>query len=225
MTGKEREPTTMTTTESPTHDRSPTQPTNPDGNNQHTPVPAMFHHCNAVFDAMFQAAEAYWADLPGTHRPVKCSEATEQGMHVSPSATKVLVWEGFLTKLVGEELGLSTPYFSLVRNNLIAMQCIRQLQRGGGSSPSRWELLRPPNLEAFTTIREQTGSSYGAVSKHLQKHTAVGLATTTAQAASQAGRDNTRRIDSIEQTQAVLLDTLNSILAALETKGIEIELP
>jgi hypothetical protein len=59
-----------------------------------------------------------------------------------------LVYEGFLTKMF-RELELPTPYYTHVMRRLVAMGCAQQLSRGGGGSPSRWELLADPDIEMF----------------------------------------------------------------------------
>lgn len=61
----------------------------------------------------------------------------------------MIVWEGFLTRFVTEELHLSVPYYSSVTQALKRMGCIRQLRRGGGSSPSQWELITEPTEDLF----------------------------------------------------------------------------
>lgn len=61
----------------------------------------------------------------------------------------VLVYEGFLTRLITSKLNLSVPYYTSIRNRLIEMGCIRQLKRGGGSAPSQYEMIYEPSLEAF----------------------------------------------------------------------------
>lgn len=59
------------------------------------------------------------------------------------------VYEGFLTKLVVEECGLSQPYYTQVTRKLKGMDCIRMLRRGGGSTPSLWLLIQPPSIDLF----------------------------------------------------------------------------
>ena len=59
-----------------------------------------------------------------------------------------LVYEGFLTHLV-RDLNLPTPYFSKIRKELLRMECVVQLRRGGSTSPSRWLLVTPPTPELF----------------------------------------------------------------------------
>ena len=65
----------------------------------------------------------------------------------------LLVYEGFLTHLF-RDLGLPTPYFTSVMERLRAMGCVRQLGRGGGTSPSRWELIQDPDYEDFQRAEE-----------------------------------------------------------------------
>jgi len=61
---------------------------------------------------------------------------------------RIIVYEGFLTKLFAE-LGLSVPYYTTVMAALKVMGCAKQLRRGGSSTPSQWELRYEPNVEAF----------------------------------------------------------------------------
>lgn len=89
------------------------------------PMPQIYNHCVAVYKAM---------------------QKTAKPMEGARSRT---VWTGFLTKLIGEDCGLAVPYFSSVRNNLVAMGCIEQIARGGGTHPSTWELIREPTEELF----------------------------------------------------------------------------
>jgi hypothetical protein len=74
--------------------------------------------------------------------------ATAQSITEGGEARHALIWEGHTTKLF-RNLELPTPYYSSCLNRLADMRCIRQLSRGGGSAPSRWELLDDPSLEGF----------------------------------------------------------------------------
>ncbi len=58
------------------------------------------------------------------------------------------VYEGFLTGLFNE-LGLNTPYYTAVRNQLVNMDCMRLIKRGGGPTPSKWLLMQAPTIELF----------------------------------------------------------------------------
>jgi hypothetical protein len=61
----------------------------------------------------------------------------------------MVVWEGQLTKLIVKELNYSQPYYTFITGHLKRMGCIRMIRRGGGSSPSLWELIKEPNEEDF----------------------------------------------------------------------------
>lgn len=64
------------------------------------------------------------------------------------------VYEGFVTKLLTIELSIPVPYYGKVLRLLAAMGCIEQLQRGGGTSPSRWKLHKKPVIEDFNKVVE-----------------------------------------------------------------------
>lgn len=89
------------------------------------PVPAVFLHCQAVYEAMF-------------------AKATKQG--------DSMVYEGFLTKLVTVELRLSVPYYTTITRALKEMGCIKPLRRGGSTTESQWEVCYEPTLEAYKEI-------------------------------------------------------------------------
>lgn len=88
--------------------------------------PALFDHACKVYRTML-------------------SESTK----VEREGQELIVYEGFLTKLVTEKLALSVPYYTSLREALMRMGCIRQLKRGGGTAPSQWELIYEPTLDAF----------------------------------------------------------------------------
>lgn len=73
-----------------------------------------------------------------------------------------LIYEGHLTKLFAN-LQLPTPYYTTVMNHLKSMNCVEQLRRGGGNSPSRWVLIAEPNEEAFKSIENVRRRSHGKV--------------------------------------------------------------
>jgi len=89
-------------------------------------MPQIYNHCVTVYEAMKATAEVI----------------TDQG-------TPRRVWRGFLTKLINEDCGLAVPYYSAVRNNLVRMGCIEQINRGGGTHPSMWELIKNPTEQLF----------------------------------------------------------------------------
>jgi len=90
------------------------------------PLPAIYNHCLRAYETM----------------------RAQAGVRES-EGKRMLVWEGFLTRLLGDELNLPTPYYTSVRTHLVRMECVRQLQRGGGNSPSQWELVKKPTPELF----------------------------------------------------------------------------
>jgi hypothetical protein len=73
----------------------------------------------------------------------------------------MLVYEGMLTKLITSELNLSVPYYTSVLKALKRMGCLRQIRRGGGSSPSQWELLREPTRELFLNVQPRKTPKQG----------------------------------------------------------------
>jgi hypothetical protein len=93
--------------------------------------PKPFEHCLVVFETMKKSSKG--VRIEGDH---------------------AFVYEGFLTQLF-RELGMPTPYYTSVMRNLKAMGCVRQLSRGGGASPSKWELIREPTWELFEVIEEK----------------------------------------------------------------------
>jgi hypothetical protein len=102
--------------------------------------PALLEHCQTVYSRM--SAEALLVTM---------SDDSQQ-------ETEVLVYQGFLTKLF-VDVQLSIPYYTAVTSALISMDCIKQLRRGGGASPSQWALLREPNLELFIDKKDKAKAS------------------------------------------------------------------
>lgn len=96
----------------------------PDGD---TSPEAIFLHCQKVYKIMTEEAELKTDDL-------------EQ---------EILVWEGMFTALITQQANLSIPYYSKITKALKEMGCIRQLKRGGGTSPSQWELIKAPTLDLY----------------------------------------------------------------------------
>ena len=93
--------------------------------------PKLFLHCSAVFERM--RAEAKPTEIESMH---------------------ALVYEGFLTRLITQDLHLATPYYTSVMHMLKKMGCVRQLTRGGGPSPSTWELIQEPTWELYEAAEE-----------------------------------------------------------------------
>ncbi len=94
--------------------------------------PAMWKHCNTVYDAMLEESEL---------RVVFGEQHT--------------IWEGYFTKLF-RRLHLTVPMYSTVTKELMGMGCIRQLRRGGGPAKSVWLMLKAPNLTDFNSVKAQS---------------------------------------------------------------------
>ena len=60
------------------------------------------------------------------------------------------IYRGFLSKLLQQELGLPVSYYSKLKTVLEDQGCIIQQRRGGGTSPSEWKLVFPPDHTAFS---------------------------------------------------------------------------
>lgn len=101
--------------------------------------PALFDHCVKTYQAMLREAQAVVTMAP--------ADGTD------PQQGQIIVYEGFLTQLVTSKLNLSVPYYTSIRQKLIQMGCVRQLKRGGGTSPSQWELIYEPTLEKFNAAQ------------------------------------------------------------------------
>lgn len=117
------------------------------------PTSALFEHCVNVYEAM--KSEAREEDFDTGWR----DERT--GLTSGAMQTK-LVYEGHLTKLFAG-LGLSTPYYTAVRKQLIGMGCIEQIRRGGGNSSSRWILNYAPSEEHYKVIEQRQRPPSGKV--------------------------------------------------------------
>jgi hypothetical protein len=92
----------------------------------------LYLHCQKAYQRMFDQAK----------------------LQVMEDGSEAVMWEGMLTHLIVSELNLSVPYYTRVTRALKAMGCIRQVRRGGGSSPSQWELLQEPTEAAFMSFHE-----------------------------------------------------------------------
>lgn len=92
-------------------------------NNNAVATSALFEHCLNVYKAMFETSVPY-LDTP------------------------YRMYDGFSTHLV-KRLNLSVPYYTKCFRALRAMDCIRQIRRGGSTTTSQWLLLRPPDVPLF----------------------------------------------------------------------------
>jgi hypothetical protein len=114
-------------------------------------VPAMYEHCCNVYAKMKESATEETVT-------VLANELDNDAR----SDVSILVYEGFFSQLF-QELALSPPYYTKVRNLLIRMQCIEQIRRGGGNAKSRWRLVREPNEEIFRVANDMKDAPSGKV--------------------------------------------------------------
>ena len=97
--------------------------------------PALFEHVSTIYNAMAREVEE---DKDGNK-----------------------VWTGFATHLF-KEYDLSVPYYTQVMRMLQAMDCLRQLRRGGGTAPSKWLLNQEPSMELFDAACQIPGAYRGS---------------------------------------------------------------
>lgn len=91
------------------------------------------------------------SDAPKPAMLVHCETVYAKMLERSTPVTEGILYEGMLTHLF-EEVGLSTPYYTHVMTKLKAMDCVRQIRRGGGNTPSRWLLLQEPVIESWRSV-------------------------------------------------------------------------
>lgn len=103
-------------------------------------LPVLYQHCLAVYEAMLQSS----------------AKTTTIDGGVKQEA---VVYEGFLTKLVTEQIHLSVPYYTSVMRALKKMGCCSQVRRGGSTSPSQWRLFHEPTEELFTSKVQKARNS------------------------------------------------------------------
>ena len=97
--------------------------------------PALFEHVSTIYNAMAEEVEE---DKDGNK-----------------------IWTGFATHLF-KEYDLSVPYYTQVMRMLQAMDCLRQLRRGGGTAPSKWLLNQEPSMELFDAACQIPGAYRGS---------------------------------------------------------------
>lgn len=137
-----------------------------------TVVPAMFEHAQRVYDTMHQASRKE-----------------------SVGERSILVYEGHLTGLF-KKLLLPQPYYTKIKNMLVAMGCIEQLRRGGGNGTSKWVVWHAPELEAWKTTEAKRPSRGNAQTMH-----------------GQMIKDLASRVDKLEQVVEALLTIVNNKIA------------
>lgn len=106
--------------------------------------PALYEHCVRTYEAMLAQAKTLTVTSKGVELEDRSVDPDED-----TTASEIIVYEGFLTQLITGKLNLSVPYYTSITRALVRMGCIRQMRRGGGASPSQWELIYQPTEKAF----------------------------------------------------------------------------
>jgi hypothetical protein len=114
-------------------------------------LPVLYSHSKAVYEAMLR------------------SSSKQEFKDADGQTKEAVVYEGFLTKLVTEDLHLSVPYYTSVMRALKKMGCVRQVRRGGSSSPSQWQLYFEPTEKLFVEKTKLTNKRSNAQSTRLEQ--------------------------------------------------------
>ena len=104
-------------------------------------LPTIFDYCVQAYQAMVE-------------------EASYESLGAAYGDDEGLVYDGYTTKLIAG-LGLPTPYYTKVFQELQRMDCARQLRRGGSTTTSRWLLLQEPTPELFTKMPDSPSAKAG----------------------------------------------------------------
>lgn len=91
---------------------------------RHDAPPAIFEHATRTWDYLY-----------------------EQSFVEDSGDGPIRIWEGSLTKVITDDLGLSNPYYTKITTLLRAAGCLEMLKRGGGGSVSRWMIRTKPDTE------------------------------------------------------------------------------
>jgi hypothetical protein len=105
-------------------------------------MPALFEHCQKVYSAMLKEAKGH-----------SIGPYDEGDPNQDSTPKTMVIYEGHLTALVAA-IPLSGPYYTHCMNALKGMGCVKQIRRGGGSSPSQWEMLTEPTKDMFLQLEE-----------------------------------------------------------------------
>jgi hypothetical protein len=89
------------------------------------PLRAIFRHTIRFYDALSEQAKV------------------EEGLQV---------YRGHPTTVTTDELDLPLPYYSKMREILIAIGCVKQIKRGSGKTESVWVLVRQPTETDFEGV-------------------------------------------------------------------------
>ena len=139
-------------------------------------------------DAIYRALELVWA------RMYEEKDDTDS------------VWEGYTTHLMAD-LKIPIPYYGKILDALQRMGCATQLQRGGGTSPSRWVVHKAPTLDGYIEVKPQLGGMRG------------GKSATTDEILEQRVSDIEKRVGTIDILKALtdLQSSLNAVKSRMDS--------
>jgi hypothetical protein len=120
-------------------------------------TPALFDHAKRVYEEMSKrcfkeynlGGETGWQRL-----------GSGETVDVMPQGVRE-AYEGHLTRLFSD-LQIANPYYTKIRNALVAQGCIEQVRRGGGVAMSKWVLNYPPEENGFRAVTERKRPKKGA---------------------------------------------------------------
>jgi hypothetical protein len=147
-------------------------------------TPALFERCVTVYQAMLHDAKV-----------------------VEEAGVEIVVWEGFPTTMLRDELKFSTPYYTSIFRALRRMGCARQLRRGGSSTPSQWMLIHEPTPELFNDTKVDEPSAQEVRFAILE----------------QANRDLLRRVERLEAATGLHRVPIDYVKDPTPPKGIALE--
>jgi hypothetical protein len=107
---------------------------------QEKPTPALYDHALRVYDQMLRESSVEKNDS---------IIETSDGM-----PPEVTIYTGHLTRLFAA-LEIANPYYTKIKDALVALNCIVQVRRGGGVATSKWVLLKAPTEELFSEYVER----------------------------------------------------------------------
>jgi hypothetical protein len=105
-------------------------------------TPALYDHACRVYKEMLKRSHT---------EEVEVSDPNDDNFVL---IKEIDVYEGHLTRLFAE-LEIANPYYTKIRNVLVAQGCIDQLRRGGGVGLSKWILNHEPDEDSFKTMMER----------------------------------------------------------------------
>lgn len=109
-------------------------------------TPRLYDHAVRVYEEMLKRSHKEFPD--------------NTGGETFGDADQLDIYEGHLTRLFAD-LQIANPYYTKIRDALVAQNCMEQIRRGGGVATSRWVLHHPPDEETFRATTERRHAPKG----------------------------------------------------------------